>query len=60
MPRERGSKEKCAREKERDKRKDMTGRRRERVREREARAWLGKVFPTSVLHHPDSRPIMLR
>lgn len=59
MPRERGSKEERARE--RDKRKDMTGERRERVRERESEELgLGKVFPTSVLHHPDSRPIMLR
>lgn len=38
------------------KRKDTTGREKERVQG----AWLGKVFPTSVLHHPDSRPIMLR
>lgn len=41
--------------------KKERGREIEREREnKRAGAWLGKVFPTLVLHHPDSRPIMLR
>lgn len=50
---ERWSEEKRARDKEK------RYRQKEREKERTG-ARLGKVFPTSVLHHPDSRPIMRR
>lgn len=52
------SKRERKRKKDEQKRYD---RKREGEREnKRAGARLGKVFPTSVLHHPDSRPIMLR